>query len=306
MKLFNSKPKVRIHSIEIPDISHSQEIFMLRLDEIHPIYGGNKYFKLKYHVKYSQDNGFKNIISFGGPFSNHLFALAGLGKELGFQTFGLVRGYPHYLDNPTLTFCKNQGMKLIVVEPKSFDEKAQRDILIKEIENEYGHAHVVADGGSDELGIKGAEEILTSESKKYNTICCAIGTAGTISGIIRSSTSEQKVLGFSALKGGEYLDQLIANYTSNYPINYKILHNYHFGGFAKQSAELEYFRTRFEDVNSIKIDPIYQVKMILGLRDLIKKDYFSVGDKILIIHSGGLQAEKGFNYLQKLKSNKHG
>lgn len=299
----NFSTKLQIQSIQIPGFKNHVNMDMLRLDQVHPIYGGNKYFKLKYHIKHILDNKIDKVISFGGPFSNHLHALSAICYEIGIKSFGIVRGYDHYASNPTMKFCIRHNMNLIFLKPKEYDSETFLSDLLRELGSD-SKSHIIPMGGTDELGVQGASEILDQRTKFYSKVAVAVGSAGTISGIIRASNPNQEILGFSSLKAAYSLDKTIEAYTNNYPKNWKLIHDYHFGGFAKQNPDLKAFAKQFYKLNKVMIDPIYQVKMLLGIKDLLKKEYFSITDRILIIHCGGLQAHDGFQYLEGLKKRK--
>jgi len=137
------------------------------------------------------------------------------------------------------------------------------------------------------------------EDSKYDVICSAIGTGGTISGLINSLKSHQKVIGFPALKG-DFLQKEIHKYvirTDNWSLNTK----YHFGGYAKVSEELITFINKFKSETQIPLDPIYTGKMLFGIVDLIKNGFFKKGTKVLAIHTGGLQGIQGMNQLLEKK-----
>ena len=156
--------------------------------------------------------------------------------------------------------------------------------------------------GTNNLAIRGCEEILTKEDHQFDYICSCVGTGGTIAGIINSAQKLQKILGFPALKGG-FLKNEIQQY-SNTQDNWQLIHDYHFGGYGKYTDELIHFINKFKTATKIPLDPIYTGKMMFGVLDMIKKNRFSNGSKILIIHSGGLQGIEGFN--QRLISKQSG
>ncbi len=299
MELFDSSANIPIQSVIIPGIVEGPSFFMKRLDLIDPVFGGNKAFKLKYHIEKVLREDIKVIVSYGGPFSNHLYALAGIGKKLNIKTVGIVRGFEHYRENPNLSFCKKAGMEIKFLGPTQFKDTNERNNLISRITAENGEAHIVPEGGTDELGVEGAAEMLSEDELIYDYYCIGVGSAGSISGLINKTKGNGTVLGFSALKGAQYLEDIILSYTKNCPKNWKLIHDYYFGGFAKQNEQTIGFHKQFEDLNNFEIDPVYQLKMLLGLEDLTKKHYFSNKDKVLVLHTGGIQAKKGYEYMAK-------
>lgn len=300
MELFHSGTNAPIQEITVPGIEDGPAFSIKRLDLIHPVYGGNKYFKLKYHLQAYQKGNFDAILSFGGPFSNHLYALAGLAKDHHIPCYGLVRGFEHYRDNPSMTFCAEQGMKIHFLSPSEYNDPKLRNEFIASIQKN-SRLHIIPEGGTDEMGVRGAEDMLDDTDLRFDYISVGVGTGGSISGMIRKSDGKSRILGFSALKGASGLEIGIGAYTKNCPKNWHLFHEYHFGGFARQTDETRRFQALFKEENGFDIDPVYQVKMLLGLRDLVKKDYFSKQDRILIMHTGGIQATKGYAYLAKMK-----
>jgi 1-aminocyclopropane-1-carboxylate deaminase len=276
-------------------------VFIRREDLIHPFISGNKYRKLKYNLLQAKSDNRKTLLTFGGAFSNHIAALAFAGKEQGFKTIGIIRGdelRDKILENPTLKFAQECGMEFKFVTREAYRYKTETD-FIANLKQEFGDFYLVPEGGTNEFAVKGCEEILTKEDAEYDFVCCAVGTGGTISGIINSILPHQKVLGFPALKG-DFLNEDIRKFAQN--SNWEVITDYHFGGYGKVNPELIAFINQFFEENKIPLDPIYTGKMVFGVMDLIEKKYFPENSKILLIHTGGIQGIAGMNI--KLK-NKH-
>jgi 1-aminocyclopropane-1-carboxylate deaminase len=276
-------------------------LFIRREDLIHPFISGNKFRKLKYNLVQAKVENQTTLLTFGGAFSNHIAATAFAGKEYGFKTIGVIRGdelESKILVNPTLSFAQECGMQFKFVTRDSYRHKTDVD-FIENLKHEFGNFYLIPEGGTNEFAVKGCQEILNKEDAEYDFICCAIGTGGTISGIINSLLPHQKVLGFPALKG-DFLKEEIRKFARNQ--NWEVISNYHFGGYGKVNSELIAFINQFYEENQIPLDPIYTGKMAFGVIDLINKNYFPKNSKILLIHTGGLQGIKGMNI--KLK-NKH-
>ncbi|WP_299101822.1 1-aminocyclopropane-1-carboxylate deaminase/D-cysteine desulfhydrase [uncultured Winogradskyella sp.] len=293
--------KVSIQNQKIFIDNYSIEIIVKREDLIHPIISGNKYRKLKYNVSQAKALEKNTLLTFGGAFSNHIAALAYAGKLNNLNTIGVIRGeelvYKENL-NPTLTLAKSLGMKLKFVTREEYRRKT-KDSFVNTLINEFGEFYLIPEGGTNNLAIKGCEEILKNEDFRANYVCCAVGTGGTISGIINSSNANQKILGFPALKG-DFLNQDIRNFANQ--DNWGLITDYHFGGYGKIKPELISFINTFKRDYNIPLDPIYTGKMMFGIFDLIEKGYFPDGSKILVVHTGGLQGIIGVNEKLKLKN----
>lgn len=277
------------------------ELFIKREDNIHQFISGNKYRKLKYNLIEAEKLGFKSLLTFGGAHSNHIAAVASVGKNFRFKTIGIIRGdelVDNIESNPTLRFAKQCGMQFKFVSREAYRNKNSESFL-HDLKDEFGLFYLIPEGGTNALAVKGCEEILTEEDKLFDYVCCAVGTGGTISGLINCSKSSQKVLGFPALKG-DFLQEDISKFATK--TNWELITEYHFGGYAKINTELISFINRFKNDYGIPLDPIYTCKMLFGIFDLIEKGFFSKGSKILAIHTGGLQGIKGMNAILKKKN----
>lgn len=279
----------------------SVKLFIRREDLIHPFVSGNKFRKLKYNLEFAKKNNYKKLVTFGGAFSNHIAAVAFAGKVNGFETIGIIRGNElasEINSNPTLKFAQDCGMKFEFISREEYRQKTTVE-FIENLKVKYQQFYLIPEGGTNDLAIKGCEEIIINEDAAYNFICCAIGTGGTISGIINSSSFNQKVLGFPSLKG-DFLKKDICKFAKK--DNWNIISDYHFGGYGKVSNELINFINDFNEKYNIPLDPIYTGKMVFGVIELINKNYFPENSKILMIHTGGLQGIEGMNLKLRAKN----
>ena len=265
-----------------------------REDLLHPIISGNKFRKLKYNLEEAKKENKKVLLTFGGAFSNHIVAVAGAGKEYGFETIGIIRGeelQDKISENPSLLQAQQSGMKFVFISRDQYRLKETQD-FIEQLKKDYGDFYLLPEGGTNELAIKGCEEILTETDSQFTHICTSIGTGGTITGIINSSAYNQNIIGFSSLKG-DFLQNDIAKFANKQ--NWTVNCDYHFGGYGKVRDELIDFINDFYLQHQIPLDPIYTGKMMFGIMDLIEKNYFPPNSKILAVHTGGLQGIAGMN-----------
>ena len=265
----------------------------------HEFISGNKWRKLKYNIKEAKSKDFKTLLTFGGAFSNHIAAVAYAGCIFGFETIGVIRGEELESKelNETLSFAKANGMKFKFVTRE--DYKRRGDSLLLELEDEFEEFYHIPEGGTNSLAIRGCEEILNTKDNHYDYICCCVGTGGTISGIINNSNSKQTVLGFPALKG-DFLQKDIIKFAKN--SNWKLVTDYNFGGYAKVNSDLISFINDFKLKYKVPLDPIYTGKMMYGVFKLKEQGFFKDEDKVLVIHTGGLQGIKGMNsFLERKK-----
>lgn len=273
---------------------------MKREDLIHPFVSGNKFRKLKYNLLQAKTENQFTLLTFGGAYSNHIAAVAYAGRENGFQTIGIIRGdelADKIASNPTLKFAQECGMQFEFVSREDYRLKTEAAFL-EQLENKFGSFYLIPEGGTNALAIKGCEEILTQEDGIFDYVACAIGTGGTISGIINSALPHQKILGFPALKG-DFLQDEIRNFVRQ--DNWELITDYHFGGYGKVTNDLIDWINQFYEQTQIPLDPVYTGKMVFGIVDLIAKNYFPENAKILLIHTGGLQGIQGMNLKLKNK-----
>jgi len=279
--------------------SKNIRLYIKREDLIHPVIGGNKWRKLKYNLEAISRKKIKLVLSFGGAYSNHIYALAGSGELFGFDTIGIIRGEETLPLNSTLSFAKQAGMKLHYVSRKDYRLKDSPEFTDKLLA-QFGEIAILPEGGSNRLALRGCAEIIDElESQlngEYDTVCLPCGTGGTLAGLVSSGT-RKNILGFAVLKGAGFLqdavDNLLLNETSNTPTtpakNWTINLDYHFNGYAKQTPELLNFIDDFWQQYNIPLESVYSGKMFYGLFDLIKNNYFPEGARIVALHTGGIR-----------------
>ncbi|HRM14450.1 MAG TPA: pyridoxal-phosphate dependent enzyme [Acinetobacter parvus] len=266
------------------------QLTIKRLDLIHPQISGNKLFKLKYNLLAAQQQGFSQVLTFGGAFSNHIAATAFAAQYFGFQSIGMIRGeeLASQQFNPTLQAAHDLGMQLNFVSRSEYRLRHQVEYL-QQLQQQYPQAFIIPEGGSNALAIQGTQEILSPDDlENYDVICCAVGTGGTLAGIIESSSEQQHVLGFSALKG-DFLKHDIQQWTDK--SNWSLTDAYCCGGYAKITPKLLQFMQQFEQQHHIPLEQVYTAKMMMGLLDLIRHHHFPAHTRILVIHTGGLQGK---------------
>ena len=263
-------------------------ISIKRLDLVHPHISGNKFFKLKYNLLAAQQQGYKKLLTFGGAYSNHIAATAYAAQLFGFESLGIIRGEELASKplNTTLNTAQQFGMQLQFVTREAYRQK-QSPTYLAQLQQDYPEYYVIPEGGTNPLAIQGCTEILSdADRQNFDLICCAVGTGGTIAGLIEASDRQQQILGFSALKG-DFLSRELQQLTEKR--NWQITDQYCCGGYAKTNAELLQFIHAFEQQYDIPLEQIYTGKMLLGLTDLIQQGSFPKDHRILVIHSGGLQ-----------------
>lgn len=293
-----SLPDFPLPIVEIPH--HAVRLFIKREDLIHPEISGNKYWKLFYNIKnYLQSQpGKPRLITFGGAYSNHIAAVAALGKDLAIPTVGIIRGeelHAKIADNFTLKKAAQKGMEFHFVSREAYRDKIS---LEKDFKAQYPDALIIPEGGSNALAVKGLQHVLNEETKEFNYICAAVGTGGTVAGLSKYAETNQKVLGFKVVNDPTLSQQISAlGGRSNVE-----LYEAHDGSYGKITEETVRFINRFYQEYKIPLDPVYTGKLLKKLWQLIEEGHFEEEHKILIIHTGGLQGIEGANEMLKRKN----
>ena len=289
------------------------DLYVLRLDLMHPWVNGNKWFKLKYNLLEAKEKNFTTLLTFGGAYSNHIYATAAAGSLFGFRPIGVIRGEERLPLNPTLSFAVQQGMQLVYLNREMYRQR-NTPALEEYLQQRFGEVFIIPEGGSNLNGVRGCTEIIdramptAGYAYAFDHICVACGTATTLAGIALSLHEGQRVIAFPVLKNGAFLAQEIKTLLTNYltsgspaPSNWELMCDYHFGGYAKVNDELLLFSQQFTQQHGIPLDYVYTAKMFYGVMDLLQQGFFCKGvpqrgcrrHRLLLVHTGGLQGNAG-------------
>lgn len=294
--MVNVQQKAIVQEIFDPILENNGvQLFIQRDDLLHPEVSGNKFRKLKYNIKYAIDKGHETILTFGGAYSNHIAATSAAAKLANLTSIGIIRGEQQLPLNATLQTAVNNGMELHYINRADYRRKHEMAFL-EELKSKFGEVFIIPEGGTNELAIKGVAEMRGDWQQNYDVVAVPFGSGGTSAGIYSVLEEKQKLLIFSALKGDNVSDEFRTVLTENQLLdkgNWKMMNQYHFGGYAKVKPELVDFVNEFKENHQIQLDLIYNGKMLFGLYDLIKNDYFPRETKLLAIHTGGVQGNKG-------------
>lgn len=296
--MMNSLPDGEDFTINIDSLNnvifdqHNVAVSMLRLDTVHPIVSGNKIFKLHYFLDEALHSSHKQIITFGGTYSNHLAATAFACKETMIKSIGIVRGEMPAELSHTLLFCIQNGMQLEFISRAAY-QKINTDEFQHSLTKKYGDHTLIPEGGYSQKGANGAKLITNYfNSKNFTHVCCPVGTATTFAGLVMGCGCEVKLTGFSVLKNLNDIDARLKVLKVVSEKKYSFNGDYHFGGYAKKKPELIDFMNSFYKPTAIPLDFVYTGKMMFGIYDLIKKDHYPPGSHILCVHTGGLQGNE--------------
>lgn len=263
---------------------------------IHPLFGGNKWRKLKYNIEAFKNSDHSCIVSFGGTFSNHISALAHICDYHNIPCVGLIRTDTIDEDNPTLQTVRKCGMKLHSVSRAEYRLKEKSE-QVQDILDMYPGAYLVPEGGSNRLARQGVSEILEEfRDEDYDYVMVAAGTGMTAAGIITSLDPACRLIAVNVLKNRS-LDDSIKSYLEAEHNNWQVDHEHHFGGYAKVPDELIEFYHHFYTDYKIELDPVYNAKLMYAAFDLIKNGDIAPSSRVLCIHTGGLQGIRAYEYL---------
>jgi 1-aminocyclopropane-1-carboxylate deaminase len=260
---------------------------------------GNKFYKLRYYIEFALAKGVSTVASFGGPFSNHIVALAYTAKEAGLKSIGYIRTNADEPMTPSLKEAKAYGMELVYLGRTDFQSKKEAILQSSETITD---CYYIDEGGYGNIGAKGAATILNeNDTAHYDYIVCAVGTGTMLAGIVHAALPHQKVIGIPVLKNEGSIENeinalLLDKYDSNKDkknsSSYALLHQFHQGGYAKTNPMMLEFMNRLWDAEKIPTDIVYTSKLLFGVEQLIKENYFEKDRSILVIHSGGLQGNR--------------
>ena len=271
------------------------KIVVKRFDQMHPTINGNKWFKLMFNLDEMKRRGAKQLVTFGGAYSNHIHATAAASKELGIHAVGIIRGEEPKEYSPTLMFARECGMELCFISRSDYEERNSEEMKAW-VHEKWESAFLVPEGGANYLGMNGAMQMVSEEDFKFDNWLVAAGTGTTAAGLLVQSKPHQKVWIYSALKGEHYMRNEIRN---------KLIYFFHdevaadelleravvfsedyFGGYGKFNNELIEFVQGVNRNHELPLDVIYTGKLVHSF--LIENKKPNEGS-VLMFHTGGLQ-----------------
>lgn len=290
--------QIRLSALERAGV----RLFLKRDDLIDPYLGGNKWRKLKYNLRCAQQSKATCLLTFGGAYSNHIYAVAEAGRRFGFKTIGVIRGEPSAAANPTLSFARSCGMQLHFVDRATYRRKHEAEFLAR-LRDRFGPHFLLPEGGSNTLALPGCAEIVAELDVQlpsgYDVLVTPVGSGGTLAGLASGLAGRTtQAFGFAVLKGGRSLADAVSQLlTSAGSVSgaWRLDGEYHFGGYARCDETLFAFIREFRATTGVQLDPIYNGKMLYGLFDQIRQGAFSRGTTLVALHTGGLQGWAGIS-----------
>jgi 1-aminocyclopropane-1-carboxylate deaminase len=292
MMIYHETPVQELHD---PLIDRAGIRLLIKREDLnHPHISGNKWWKLKYNLNQAKSEGKKKILTFGGAYSNHIYAAAAAANDLGLESIGIIRGEEAFPLNNTLSFAKSQGMEIVYVTREDYKKKHEKE-FVKGLRERFGDFYLIPEGGTNLLAVKGCGEFAAEKLSKigFEHLFLAVGTGGTMAGIVSSFAGRREITGIPVLKSGEFLREEISNmifdFTGQVYGNWRLLTSYHHGGYAKVTTELLDFVSAMKKKHSLPLDHVYTGKLMWAVMKEIEAGNFRRGSTILVLHSGGLQ-----------------
>jgi 1-aminocyclopropane-1-carboxylate deaminase len=289
----------KLQKLQSPLLESKQlQLSILRLDSMHPTIQGNKWFKLRLNLAHAVNRGYSKVISFGGAYSNHLYALAAAGSALGLETLGVVRGELVEPFNPVISFVKRNNMALVPVTRAEYRRKHEANFLAQLLE-QFGPAYVIPEGGSNKLGVEGCEDIASLiasvsslDNNTVTALACGTGAtmAGVVDGFVKLDVSN-RVLGVSVLKAPGLLAKSVAQQIrrpGSAAVPWSVSDDYHFGGYGKANPQLVKFIAESREQHSLPLEHVYTGKLLFALDSMIRQNKFPPGTHICALHTGGV------------------
>lgn len=283
------------------------QVGMLRLDLTHPQISGNKWFKLLPLIRRLRAGERPRVLSFGGVWSNHLHALAWLGHQFGIETLGLVRGHPEQADTAMLQDARRWGMQIRFLDRDTYRQRDQAEFR-RWLSASWSDWEQLPEGGSSAAAVAGCREIWQQiadpDWQQPDYVACAMGTGGTLAGLIAGKPARTRVIGVPALNLGEAGESMVRRLLQQAGISdpggWALDRGLHTPGYGRLPLGLAAFVDAFEQRHAVPLDPVYTVRLLATLQRRILTGQFAPGARILLIHSGGLQGRRGLE--QRLRA----
>lgn len=269
-------------------------LLVKREDLNHPLVSGNKWWKLKYNLMAALELTHRTVLTFGGAYSNHIYATAAAARGLRLRSIGIIRGEETLPLNPTMKFAADQGMELHYVSRSEYRKKTAEE-FVSQLHAHLGEFYLIPEGGSNHLAVKGCAEFAKTELSTidFDHLLLAVGTGSTVAGMISGLGGKKNILGIPVLKAGGFLTQEVARMTADFSgviySGWSLLTGYDAGGYAKATPDLLSFMREMKSRYDLPLDHVYTGKAMMATIKEIESGSFPRGSTILFVHTGGLQ-----------------
>lgn len=300
---------------DLDGVAHQIEVWCKRDDLLHKVISGNKWRKLAKPLQDFQQNPPSHILSFGGPYSNHLHALGYCCKQLNIKFTAVIRGayLKDQIFNRTLQDLHNWNTNLVFVDKQSYQKRTDKNYLAQ-LRKEMNADIIIPEGGSQQDALFGMQAMIdeiiqANVGEPFTSILLPVGSGASMAGVVENCPPAlaKQIIGIGSLQGEGYLESLVNQFLNKDTpyLPWHINHDFHFGGYAKSTIELDTFCKQFNQQQAkldtsetskqdtpLCIEPVYSGKCFFALKTLIQQGYFAPNSKILVIHTGGLQGAR--------------
>jgi 1-aminocyclopropane-1-carboxylate deaminase len=280
------------------------EVWIKRDDLLHVGLSGNKFRKLMHALQNSDSNakGPARVVSMGGAWSNHLHALAHAAALLGLRSTALIRNTTSDALTPTLKDCADLGMHLQFVDRTVYRSLRYDADRWRSLVADPEGALWLPEGGRCEAALSGVAAIVEELPFIPDAMVVACGTGTTLAGLVLGMRGRGRVIGIACAKRATYLErdvgELLAASDARQLRNFEIVHGHEFGDFGRAPPELIEFCRTMRQTFGLTLEPVYTGKMMYGLTQLCRSGKFSQNEKVVAVHTGGLQGLRGFSALE--------
>jgi len=267
-------------------------VIVLREDLRHPVLGGNKLWKLKYNFENFAESGASAMASFGGAYSNHLAALSDACQRAQIPLHVFIRGEEEPL-NDRIRRMVRQGTHIHYVSREQYRSKEHAGFLHQLLiekgwsDEQIASLYIIPEGGNNDAGRAGCKAMGELIPGDAEIVACACGTGGTLAGMLHGISKQTIGLGIQVVRDEKSLMNLMTT-EGHSAARYRILPGYEMGGYGKNSEQLREFMHQFSTATTIPLEHVYTGKLFFALDDLARKNYFRRGEKLFVVHTGGL------------------
>ncbi|RYZ22913.1 MAG: pyridoxal-phosphate dependent enzyme [Chitinophagaceae bacterium] len=264
------------------------DVSVLRLDELDPLVSGNKRFKLERYLAAARDRGRRGLVTWGGPWSNHILATAAACHRAGLLAQGIIRGERPAVPSPMLRDAEVLGMELHYISRTEYRAQYLPPTI------DPGAWILVPEGGYGPEGRDGAAGIAAATNwTSFTHVLTAVGTGTTLAGLIQASAgSAVRCIGINVLKNPGAAEAVRRLLPETLHAAVDIRAGFEAGGYARHTPALIAFMNDWYRQTGIPSDFVYTGKLFRAADTLIRQGAFPAGSRVLLVHSGGLQGNR--------------
>ncbi|PBB77850.1 1-aminocyclopropane-1-carboxylate deaminase [Mesorhizobium sp. WSM3879] len=287
-------------------------------------FGGNKLRKLEYIIPDAIASDADTLVTIGGVQSNHTRMVAAVAAKIGMKCLLVQESWvPHedvaYDRVGNILLSRILGAEVRLVD-EGFDIGSRHswEKALYEVKARGGRPYAIPAGASVHpnggLGYVGfAEEVRAQEKQlgfafDYIVVCTVTGSthAGMIVGFAEDGR-RRNVIGIDAsatptktkaqvLRIAQHTARLVELGTDLVEDDVVLLQDYAYPRYGIPSEETKEAIRLCARLEGMITDPVYEGKSMQGMIDLVQRDFFPGGSRVLYVHLGGAPAINGYGY----------